>query len=111
MIQQGCPSEPAVTFPPDARASESPFGTTSAVGDVRLRVGAASSREGEPMAEHRGRPRGVDSDARRQRFMALVASGVDFDVAADQARIDYRRALRLLSKPESRQLIAHADAA
>ncbi|HEY8723347.1 MAG TPA: hypothetical protein VIL92_05750 [Gaiellaceae bacterium] len=59
----------------------------------------------------RGRPRGPESDRRRQRFVALVLAGVDFDAAAEQARIKPERALSILSQPEMRQIIAQAKAA
>lgn len=60
------------------------------------------------MSDRVGRPRASESERRRQRFVALVAEGVAFDVAAELARIKPQRALALLSQPEMRQLIAAA---
>lgn len=55
-----------------------------------------------------GRPSKDESERRRVEFFRLVAAGVDFDVAARDAQIKPERALKLLSHPDVRPLIARA---
>ena len=54
-----------------------------------------------------GRPPGEESERRTKHFWALIGAGIDFDVAAERARVKEKRALKLLSSSEGRQIIAH----
>lgn len=56
-----------------------------------------------------GRPTADESDRRRVEFLRLVLDeGKDFDEAAALARISHKRALRILSHPMVRPLLARA---
>lgn len=55
-----------------------------------------------------GRPSKDESERRRVEFLRLVAAGIDFDVAARDAQIKPERALKLLSHPDVRPLLAKA---
>lgn len=54
----------------------------------------------------KGRPSPEESERRRIEFVHLIAAGEPFDVAAEKARIAPKRALRLLSHPDVRPLLA-----
>ena len=56
-----------------------------------------------------GRPTAAESALRRREFIRLVASGVPFDKAAEEARVHPRRALAILSHPNVRPLLATGD--
>lgn len=57
-----------------------------------------------------GRPTADESDRRRLEFVRRVAAGADFDDAAVSAKIKPLRALKLLSTPELRAIIADVEA-
>jgi hypothetical protein len=57
-----------------------------------------------------GRPSTDESDRRRVEFVRLVVAGAPLDEAACEARINLKRALKILSEPEMRQIVAQVAA-
>ena len=55
-----------------------------------------------------GRPDAQESARRRRKFIRLIVEGEDFAEAARAARIKPERALKLLSHPDVRALLAKA---
>lgn len=57
-----------------------------------------------------GRPSVEEAARRRREFLRLVVEGLPFDEAAKRAQVKPERALRILSHPDVRELVARRAA-